>query len=201
MGMLTKASATGRPRTPGDVDPGSTSPTLETIYGSLASEVRAWIRTRTGARLRARVEVDDIAQDVWLRVARSLASFDPQRGPVRSWVLRIARNTLLDLMRSAQAIPVSLDGSDSLEPGREPESAPPASSGASDWSSLPPSLRARFAALAPLDRRLLEICGLEGRPTTEAASELDLPTGTARKRWLRLRNRLARGTQAPVEGR
>jgi DNA-directed RNA polymerase specialized sigma24 family protein len=50
---------------------------------------------------------------------------------------------------------------------------------------------AEVEALPHEDRELLVICGLEGRPASEAAQQLDLTHEAARKRWLRLRERLA----------
>lgn len=172
-------------------------PALENVYSSLAPEVLVWVRARAGSRLRASRDIEDIAQDVWLRVAHSLSRYDASRGSVRKWVHRITEHTVLDLLRAVRAAPLSLD---------EPEVllALPAvdllSAERTEWRELSPRLRARCAALAPLDRRLLAICGPEGRPTTAAARELGLTTEAARKRWLRLRRRLALGACASRGG-
>ena len=45
-----------------------------------------------------RNEVEDMAQDVFLKVFRSLSSFDPER-PMKSWIARITTNTCLDELR------------------------------------------------------------------------------------------------------
>jgi len=42
--------------------------------------------------------VEDLAQEVFLKVFRSLATFD-MRGPLKSWVSRITANTCLDELR------------------------------------------------------------------------------------------------------
>ena len=45
-----------------------------------------------------REEVEDIAQDVFLRVYRSLSRYDPER-PLKAWVSRITANACLDELR------------------------------------------------------------------------------------------------------
>ena len=178
----------------------SARPTLDGIYLSLAVEVRIWIRARAGSSLRTLQDVDDVAQDVWLRVAQSYSRFDSQRGSFRAWVYRITQHTVFDLMRTLRSAPSSLD-----DPGARIPEAPaveplPATSRGTR-QDLPECFLAELAALSAADRELLRICGLEGRPTCEAARELALSDSTARKRWLRLRNRLARrpGLAARVE--
>ncbi len=46
----------------------------------------------------ARDVVEDLAQEVFLKVFRSLATFD-MRGPLKAWVSRITANTCLDELR------------------------------------------------------------------------------------------------------
>lgn len=43
-------------------------------------------------------EVEDIAQEVFLKVYRSLSSYDPER-PMKAWIARITTNTCLDELR------------------------------------------------------------------------------------------------------
>ena len=171
----------------------STRPTLDRIYLSLAVEVRIWIRARSGSSLRAVLDVDDVAQDVWLRVAQSYSRFDSQRGSFRAWVYRITQHTVFDLMRTLRSAPSSLDDPGAWIP-EAPAVAPLSSTSRGARQDLPECFLAELATLSAADFELLRICGLEGRPTCEAARELALSDSTARKRWLRLRNRLARRT-------
>jgi len=163
---------------------------LDQAYVELAPEVRAWIKTRSSLRLRTMLEDEDIAQEVWLRVALSFARFDPERGSFRSWIYRITQHTLLDLLRALRATPLRLE---EAEAGSSAAlECAPLGAGASEESPTP--LLAELAAMPPEDRRLLWICAVEGRPSTAAARELAISESAARKRWLRLRRRLARRT-------
>jgi DNA-directed RNA polymerase specialized sigma24 family protein len=53
---------------------------------------------------------------------------------------------------------------------------------------------AEVEGLPAQDRELLLLCGLEGRPTAEAAELLDLSHDAATKRWQRLREQLSQRT-------
>lgn len=51
---------------------------------------------------------DEVTSDVFYHVARSYATFDPQRGTLDNWVFRIARNSLYSFFRK-QRDTVDLD--------------------------------------------------------------------------------------------
>ena len=47
-----------------------------------------------------RAAAEDVAQEVWIKVYRSLATFD-QRARFSTWLFRVTRNTCLDTVRAA----------------------------------------------------------------------------------------------------
>jgi RNA polymerase sigma factor (sigma-70 family) len=51
---------------------------------------------------RDRVSAEEVAQDTFVRAWRYAASYDPRRGPVAAWLLRIARNAALDHVASTR---------------------------------------------------------------------------------------------------
>jgi RNA polymerase sigma-70 factor (ECF subfamily) len=51
---------------------------------------------------RDRMVAQEVAQDTFLRAWRYAASYDPRRGSVTAWLLRIARNVALDHLRTSQ---------------------------------------------------------------------------------------------------
>lgn len=175
-----RSSSESIPRPRGDARALAQAKELAAAYDELAGEVREWIRARRGSRLRDVHDEDDVAQDVWLRIAFAYRRFDPAQGSLRGWAYRIVQRALLDFLLERARPPASLDDVD-------PASAGPAPHG--EWSE---AVLDEVGALERIDRQLLWICGVEGRPSTEAARELALSVAAARKRWLRLRQRLAR---------
>src|SRR5687768_3667664 len=47
-----------------------------------------------------RGDAEDVVQDAFLSVWRSMDRYDPDRGSERTWLLSIVRNRALDLLRS-----------------------------------------------------------------------------------------------------
>jgi RNA polymerase sigma-70 factor, ECF subfamily len=53
-------------------------------------------------------DVDDVASETWIAVARGLRSFDGNQVEFRAWVFTIARNRLVDAQRRAQRLPLPI---------------------------------------------------------------------------------------------
>jgi RNA polymerase sigma-70 factor (ECF subfamily) len=70
-------------------------------------------------RVDSRADAEELVAEVFRRVVEHLAAFDPKRGSVRAWVLRIARNAVIDHYRArkhplAPSVVASLDSLGSL---------------------------------------------------------------------------------------
>lgn len=52
---------------------------------------------------RSRAEAEDVLQDVYLRVWTSAGSFSPEAGGGMGWLVSVARNRAIDLVRSKKA--------------------------------------------------------------------------------------------------
>lgn len=52
--------------------------------------------------VREEVRAEEVLQDSFVKIWRSAASYDPAKGRVFTWMLNIARNTALDVVRSAE---------------------------------------------------------------------------------------------------
>ncbi|HEY1735765.1 MAG TPA: sigma-70 family RNA polymerase sigma factor, partial [Methylovirgula sp.] len=50
--------------------------------------------------LRERAPAEDVLQDVFLKVWQNAAGFSPQAGSAMGWLIAIARNRAIDLLRS-----------------------------------------------------------------------------------------------------
>lgn len=77
-----------------------------------AFERHAWeVHGFLAYRLGSRAQAEDLTQETFERAYRSWARFDPRRASVRTWLMAIARNLLIDHYRSRSLRDeVALDG-------------------------------------------------------------------------------------------
>ena len=163
---------------------------FEELYAEAAPALYAWAELRIRPPLRARLDPQDLLQEVWLRARRAFAGFDP-RTSFRAWAFRIGKNVLLEALRASQreraADPtpqgplLALDGI--------PQSVTSITQRIAREDSVRSFLE-HARALDEVDRMLLVRCGLEQETCARAAVELGLGEDAAIKRWQRLRARL-----------
>ena len=141
-----------------------------------------------GLRFTGRREAaEDVAQEVFLKLHRSLGAYDPEGGSFDAWLMTMARHCAVDHYRRTRA-------------AREHEAPLPADV-AGDAGGAVRSLQQREArdlvasglAALPADlREVVTLCDLQGASGDEAASALDIPVGTVKSRLSRARLELAR---------
>jgi RNA polymerase sigma factor (sigma-70 family) len=117
-------------------------------------------------------EAEDLTADVFLRAVAAADRFDPARGTVRAWLLRIARNALHDHRRR----------------DRHRRCAPLAA--LYDLRSEDPSPEERL--LAEADRELIGLRYGSGLDTAATAATLGLRESVVRTRLWRALERLRR---------
>jgi RNA polymerase sigma factor (sigma-70 family) len=174
--------------------PGWTPPTWEELVRDHSDRVyRLALRLTGNAH-----DAEDLTQDVFVRVFRSLHRFQP--GTLEGWLHRITTNLFLDQARRRQRIRFDGLGEDSGERlaggGRTPAEQ------LAD-AGLDHDVAAALAALAPGFRACVVLCDVEGLTYEEVAEILDLKLGTVRSRIHRGRAQLreALAHREPREGR
>jgi RNA polymerase sigma factor (sigma-70 family) len=134
---------------------------------------------------------EDVAQETFVRAWRHAGTYDPRRGQVATWLLRIARNLAIDVVRLRTAEPLDPElVLSKLE--RAGVAGTPADQGS------PPDERQRvrraIAELPPDQRRALFFAAYLGRTAQEVAEFEGIPLGTAKTRirtaMLKLRDSL-----------
>ncbi len=130
-------------------------------------------------------DAEDLTQDVFVRVFRSLHRFQP--GTFEGWLHRITTNLFLDGARRKQKIRFDGLADDSAE--RLPSSWPNPSEQLSA-ADLDHDVAAALAALAPEFRAAVVLCDIEGLSYDEIATVLDVKIGTVRSRIHRGRAQL-----------
>ncbi|MGO1972373.1 MAG: RNA polymerase sigma factor SigE [Propionibacteriaceae bacterium] len=132
-------------------------------------------------------DAEDLTQDVFVRVFRSLHRFQP--GTFEGWLHRITTNLFLDGARRRQKIRFDGLGENSEE--RLPSNRPSPQQTIDD-ADLDHDVATALADLAPDFRAAVVLCDIEGLSYEEIADVLDVKIGTVRSRIHRGRAQLRR---------
>lgn len=150
----------------------------EQAWRELESKVRPFVARRVRG-----VDVDDVVQDVFLRIQRGLPSLrDEQRfGP---WVYQLARNAVVDHVRSSAKNPVATGDSPELA-----KDSPHGEDGATQQEVA--GYAALFVSSLPSPyREALTLTELEGLTQKEAAKMLGISLSGLKSRVQRGRQKL-----------
>jgi len=144
-------------------------------------------------------DAQDLTQEVFIKLYRTISSYDTSKGAFATWVTTITRNLLVDHFRKSKQDRMT----DSLDTApSDHEDAQPLSDRIED-KSAPPDARVRsqevgdtvHAALAKLSPELREaviLRDLQDMDYREIATTLKVPEGTVKSRINRGRAELAR---------
>lgn len=160
---------------------GWTPPTWDEVVREHSARVFRLAYRLTGNRH----DAEDLTQDVFIRVFRSLSSYKP--GTFEGWLHRITTNLFLDQVRRKQRIrfdALADDAADRLS-GREP-----APDRVITDKMLDADVQAALDELAPDFRAAVVLCDIEGLSYEEIAATLDIKLGTVRSRIHRGRAQL-----------
>ena len=143
-------------------------------------------------------DAEDLTQDVFVRVFRSLETFEP--GNFAGWLHRITTNLFLDRARRASRIRMDgfAEGAENQILGSEilPEVAV-------HDAGFDPDIEGALASLPEKFRVAVVLCDVEGLSYDEIADVLGVKVGTVRSRIHRGRTQLreALAHRAPTRGR
>ena len=129
-------------------------------------------------------DAEDLTQDVFVRVFRSLSSYTP--GTFEGWLHRITTNLFLDMVRRRARIrfdPLPDDAERLPSSDRGPATV-------YDETHFDYDVQAALDALPPDFRAAVVLCDLEGLSYEEIAATLDVKIGTVRSRIHRGRSQL-----------
>lgn len=128
--------------------------------------------------LRRRDAAEDVIQDVYVRIWSSAAQFDPARASPITWMVTIARNRAIDVLRRRQE-PVADDGGVEDIPAAAAD--PLAERERSEELNR---LLDCIGRLPPERRDLIRLAYIEGLSREQLAARVDAPVNTV-KTWLR----------------
>ena len=144
-------------------------------------------------------DAEDLTQEVFIKMYRTLSSYDASKGAFVTWITTIARNLLVDHFRRTKQdrITDSIDAAPS-----EHEDAQPLSEQLHDQSAAPDAhvrsrevgetVHAALGKLSPELREAVILRDLQDMDYRDIASVLKVPEGTVKSRINRGRAELAR---------
>jgi RNA polymerase sigma-70 factor (ECF subfamily) len=163
--------------------------TFSALHGEVAPRLWSWAAVHIGPALRARLDPEDLLQEVAARAWRRFDLYDPAQGPFDAWALGIARKVLGEaLARLARGQGAGAQWS-LTDWTLVPDDATRATARVAREEQLQ-SFVAWSDSLERDDRRLLMYRGLEGWSHADVGKLLGVSEATASKRWDRLRERL-----------
>ena len=207
MARVPKVEPIGSPAAPAAAkvrvrEPASTADDRELVRRAQAEDQEAYeelvrrhqhrVFAVAGGILRRREDVEDIAQQVFVKAYFSLKRFD-QRAAFSTWLYKITVNECWDLLRKKKVRPLVYESDLSEEQARQIVTAEAKGAIAPDISER---LEARqrveqlLEGLDERDRLMLVLKEVEGFSIEEVAEVLDLNANTVKVRLFRARRRI-----------
>lgn len=136
-------------------------------------------------------DASDAAQDVFIKVYRSIASFRGQSS-LSTWLYRICSNVCNDILRKRQrrGISISLDNDDEDAPVSELPSEEPTPAERLEESERRRAVREAINSLRKEYREIIVFSDMEQLSYEEISKILRCPVGTVKSRLNRARNAL-----------
>jgi RNA polymerase sigma-70 factor (ECF subfamily) len=144
-------------------------------------------------------DAEDLTQEVFIRLYRTLASYEPDKGSFNTWLTTLTRNMLVDHFRrtrqerltdSIDAVPAADDDAPTLSQRIEDQAPSPQARLASKETQK--MVQAALQKVSPDLREAVILRDLQDMDYKEIALALKVPEGTVKSRINRGRAELAR---------
>ncbi|NOW01031.1 RNA polymerase sigma factor SigE [Isoptericola chiayiensis] len=166
--------------------PDGTTPWVPPTWDEIVREHSARV-FRLAYRLTGdRQDAEDLTQETFLRVFRSLSSYTP--GTFEGWLHRITTNLFLDQVRRKKRIRFEAMGEDASRVEATDDRSRPERG--FEHAHLDHDVQAALDALRPEYRAAVVLCDIEGLSYEEIAVTLGIKIGTVRSRIHRARAQL-----------
>lgn len=126
----------------------------------------------------SRAEAEEVTSDTFMQVFRSISSFDPAKGSLCGWTLRIARNMAISALRRRKA---DFPTADLPETIPEPEE---------EEGSEIDLVKEAIDRCSPTDRTLIQLYYYDNLPLAEIAEITAIAAPTLAVRLQRLRQKI-----------
>lgn len=129
------------------------------------------------------VRAEEALQDTFLKIWRSAANYDPAKGRIFTWMLNIARNTALDVVRSAEFRNSANVQTIGMHVYRNAKAEQP---GQMDQIGMDRVLE----HMSPEHRQVIEMAYYQGWSQQQIADRTGVPLGTVKSRTRTALNQL-----------
>jgi RNA polymerase sigma-70 factor (ECF subfamily) len=137
-------------------------------------------------------EAEDLSQEVFLRIYRTLPSYRPAFGAFPTWLTSVTRNLLVDHYRRTRRDRITDSIEDAMPKLEEKHSAAKTPDRLAQSAELSVQLQRGLARLSPELREAVILRDLQGLEYNEIQAVLQVPEGTVKSRINRGRIELAR---------
>ena len=135
---------------------------------------------------------EDLTQEVFIRVYRSLDQYDPKQGDLQNWLMRLARNLVIDDYRKRQRAPHDNQADDLADHTYHLHTAASSAQREIERRELGAQVQAGIDKLSPDLRTCVILRDIEEMTYQEIVELLRIPEGTVKSRINRGRIELAK---------
>jgi RNA polymerase sigma-70 factor (ECF subfamily) len=135
---------------------------------------------------------EDLTQEVFIRVYRSLEQYDPKQGDLQNWLMRLARNLIIDDYRRRQRAPQDAHAEDIEDHSYHLRSAGGSAQRELERQEIGKQVQAAIDRLSPDLRTCVILRDIEELSYQEIVDLLQIPEGTVKSRINRGRIELAK---------
>lgn len=140
--------------------------------------------------LHDRRAAEDVVQDAFLTLWQRPETYISERGAFGPWILRVARNRAIDLLRRRSR--ETFHDDDRGAPFEERIVDPDPEPGDQIWThTVADRMRAALEELTPAQREVIELAYFRGMTQSQMSAHLDVPLGTIKTRVRTALRRLA----------
>jgi RNA polymerase sigma factor (sigma-70 family) len=120
---------------------------------------------------------EEVTQEVFIKVWRGIGSYDDSKGKFSSWLLTIARNTAIDLIRKRKREDVlEFEDRDSLQSSDE------SVEDQVEWKEEGTLLRKAVSTLKEEQQKMINLFYFKGFTQQKISEECNIPLGTVKGR-------------------
>lgn len=135
---------------------------------------------------------EDLTQEVFIRVYRSLEQYDAKQGDLQNWLMRLARNLIIDDYRRRQRAPQDAHAEDIEDHSYHLRSAGGSAQRELERQEIGKQVQAAIDRLSPDLRTCVILRDIEELSYQEIVDLLQIPEGTVKSRINRGRIELAK---------